>query len=70
MNWVDQQYVFCQVDIGTAVESEKIIQYLKENELFENSVIIITSDHGEAFFEHGACDHGFTLYNEDDGLDN
>ena len=30
MNWVDQLYVFCQVDIGTAVESKQITQYLKQ----------------------------------------
>jgi integron integrase len=30
LNWVAQLYVFCQADIGTTVESEKIIQYLKQ----------------------------------------
>ena len=29
MNWVDQLYIFCQVDIGTALESRQITQYLK-----------------------------------------
>ena len=33
--------------------------------MYDDSIIIITADHGEAFFEHGACDHGFTLYNEE-----
>ena len=30
MNWVAQLYVFCQADIGVAVESEQITQYLKQ----------------------------------------
>ncbi|MGA1840536.1 MAG: sulfatase [bacterium] len=50
---------YCDYHVG------KIIQYLKENGLFDDTIIIITSDHGEAFFEHGECDHGFTLYNEE-----
>ncbi len=33
--------------------------------LMENSVIVITSDHGEAFFEHNYCGHGHTVYNEE-----
>lgn len=31
-------------------------------EIVENSVIIVTSDHGEAFFEHGRLGHRHTLY--------
>jgi arylsulfatase A-like enzyme len=30
--------------------------------VLENTVVIITSDHGEEFVEHGAWDHGNTLY--------
>ena len=35
LNWVDQLNILCQVDIGTAVESKQITQYLKQlsNEL-------------------------------------
>ena len=50
---------YCDYHIG------KILDHLKKEKLYDESVIIITSDHGEAFFEHGACDHGFTLYNEE-----
>ncbi|MBN2372275.1 sulfatase [bacterium] len=50
---------YCDYNIG------KIMQYLREAGLYNDSVIILTSDHGEAFFEHGECDHGFTLYNEE-----
>lgn len=32
--------------------------------LLDNSLIVITSDHGTELGEHGRLDHGFTLYNE------
>ncbi|MCA9107255.1 MAG: sulfatase [Planctomycetales bacterium] len=32
--------------------------------LLDNTLIIVTSDHGTEFCEHGRFDHGFTLYNE------
>lgn len=35
-----------------------IIQVLKSRNLFENTYIILTSDHGEAFGEHGHWGHG------------
>jgi arylsulfatase A-like enzyme len=30
----------------------------------DHSIVVITSDHGEAFLEHGKTSHGNTLYNE------
>ncbi len=38
--------------------------WMKKNDQYENTLIIITSDHGEEFWEHGATGHGFTLYEE------
>ncbi|MGH9854755.1 MAG: sulfatase [Blastocatellia bacterium] len=35
---------------------------LKERGVYDNTVIIITSDHGEEFGEHGVYDHGNSLY--------
>ena len=32
--------------------------------LYDNSLIILTSDHGEEFVEHGGLSHGYTLYEE------
>jgi arylsulfatase A-like enzyme len=37
---------------------------LKTMGLYEKSVIIIVSDHGDEFMEHGGIDHGATLYQE------
>ena len=42
----------------------EFIAYLKESGLYDDSLIIFTSDHGEEFWEHGGVDHGHTLYDE------
>lgn len=43
---------------------ERIFEALNEVGRFENSLILVTSDHGEAFFEHGKLDHNSTVYQE------
>jgi len=43
----------------------EFLRALKKFDLFDNTIIIITSDHGEAFFEHGFCYHGHSVYNEE-----
>lgn len=40
----------------------QFIDYLKRNGLYDNSVIIVTSDHGEAFYQHGYPTHSTSLY--------
>jgi arylsulfatase A-like enzyme len=42
----------------------RLLDALKENSLYKSSLIILTSDHGEEFWEHGGFEHGHTLYNE------
>jgi arylsulfatase A-like enzyme len=42
----------------------RLIRRLKERGWYENSLIIFTSDHGEALYEHGELGHGFNVYNE------
>lgn len=42
----------------------ELMVYLKERDLYENSIIVVFSDHGEEFWEHGAVAHGRTLYQE------
>lgn len=41
-----------------------LVQELKDAGLYENTTIIITSDHGEEFQDHGGYWHGTTLYDE------
>jgi arylsulfatase A-like enzyme len=38
--------------------------WMKESGIYDNTVIILTSDHGEEFLEHGGWWHGTTLYDE------
>jgi len=43
----------------------RIINALKEENIWANTLVIITADHGESFFEHQEITHGgISLYNE------
>ncbi len=42
----------------------KFVSLLKSKNAYENTLIIITSDHGQAFLEHGYLHHGSCLYDE------
>ena len=42
----------------------KIINILKRKEKYDNTVVIFTSDHGQAFKEHGFYGHGIFLFDE------
>jgi choline-sulfatase len=42
----------------------KFIDQLKSLGLYENSIIVVMSDHGTEFYEHKKFDHGHTLYGE------
>ena len=44
---------------------ERFVNWLKENYIYQKTVILFTSDHGEQFWEHGASLHGHTLYEEE-----
>ncbi|MCL5797497.1 MAG: sulfatase-like hydrolase/transferase [Patescibacteria group bacterium] len=46
------------------LEMKRFFQFLKDKNLLKNTVVVITADHGEAFYEHGEWTHGFNLYNE------
>jgi len=43
---------------------KRVFKILKKNRLLDDTIIIITADHGEEFMEHGNIDHGSTLYDE------
>lgn len=42
----------------------RFLRTLRDLGLFEDSLIVLTSDHGEEFFEHGGFEHGHSLYQE------
>ncbi len=43
---------------------ESIVAGMEERGLLEDTWIVLTSDHGEEFHEHGGCGHGNSLYEE------
>ncbi len=42
---------------------KKIFDYLKENKLYDNTMVILTADHGEALGEKGEETHSYFAYN-------
>jgi arylsulfatase A-like enzyme len=42
----------------------ELVEWLQARGAFADTVFVVLSDHGEAFFEHGRWSHGFTLYDE------
>lgn len=51
-----------EVALGSRVFGE-LIELLRRDGRFENTWVVLTSDHGEHFGEHGLVQHMFTLYN-------
>ncbi len=45
-------------------ELAKLFAELKKQNLYDESLIVLTADHGEEFHEHGGWWHGTTLYDE------
>jgi arylsulfatase A-like enzyme len=43
----------------------ELLRWLEANEVFQDTIVVITSDHGEAFLEHGQYQHGKSLYQEE-----
>lgn len=41
-----------------------VVDLLKRHGAWERTLFVVTSDHGEEFFEHGVLGHGFSLYQE------
>jgi arylsulfatase A-like enzyme len=46
----------------------QLLDTLKHQGLLENTVIIITSDHGEAFGDHGVTGHSYTVHLDEVGV--
>jgi arylsulfatase A-like enzyme len=43
----------------------KLVDFLKEEDLFDDTLIVFTSDHGEAFWEHEYYAHGVDVFQEE-----
>ncbi|MGD8540225.1 MAG: sulfatase-like hydrolase/transferase [Candidatus Aminicenantes bacterium] len=42
---------------------ERLFEHLKENSLFESTLVVFTGDHGESLGQHGEKTHGYFAYN-------
>ena len=42
----------------------RLIARLQEMGVYDRTTLVVTSDHGEEFWEHGGFEHGHTLYDE------
>lgn len=40
----------------------RLVDMLEANRLMERTIVVVTSDHGESFLEHGTIKHCFTVY--------
>lgn len=58
INKYDNALHYVDAQIGT------FIQYLKDNNLYDNSLIVVSADHGEAFYEHDLPTHSTSLYDD------
>ena len=45
-------------------EVGRLLEHLKTTGILDESIVIITSDHGEEFWDHGGFEHGHTQYDE------
>ncbi len=54
----DGEVAFVDSELG------RFIDYLKEKDLYNKTLLIVTADHGEEFWEHGGFEHGHSLHRE------
>jgi arylsulfatase A-like enzyme len=54
----DGEVAYCDEHVG------RVLEELDRQGLTENTLVVLSSDHGEEFWEHGGVMHGHTLYAE------
>jgi len=53
----DGEIVFADEQLG------RVLRFLKDKGVYQNTVIVLSGDHGESLGEHGEKTHGFFIYN-------
>ena len=53
----DGEIAFADEQVG------RLLRFLKDRGLYQNTVIVLSGDHGESLGEHGEKTHGFFIYN-------
>ncbi len=54
----DSEIAYTDREIG------RVLSQLRESNLLDDTIVVVTSDHGEEFFEHGTFGHGGSLFGE------
>lgn len=57
-DWYDSEIAFADSLVG------KLLRTLKRTGAYEDTLVIVTADHGEHFGEHGRAYHQFSLFDE------
>lgn len=63
----DREYIEATYDENLRYgdyEVGRVLQKLKDMKLYDNTILIVTADHGEAFWEHNFQGHNSQLYEE------
>ena len=53
----DGEIAFADTQVG------RLLRFLKEKNLYQHTLIVLSGDHGEGLGEHGEQTHGFFIYN-------
>jgi len=54
----DEEIAYLDAEIG------RFLDQLEERAVLDEALVVLTSDHGEEFFEHGGFEHGHAMFDE------
>jgi arylsulfatase A-like enzyme len=54
----DEELLFVDIQLG------RLLEGIRSRGLLDDTVVVLVSDHGEEFFDHGGFEHGHTVYQE------
>ncbi|HAC81415.1 MAG: sulfatase [Candidatus Binatia bacterium] len=66
-NAADQKKIIALYDAGIRYidsQIDRLLQELKSKKIFDDTLIVISADHGEELWDHGSFFHGQSLYEE------
>ncbi len=67
MSSADRSYLAAMYDAELSYHDEymgKFVEDLRHFDLLDDTLLVVTNDHGEEIFDHGKLDHGQSLYDE------
>jgi choline-sulfatase len=54
----DEEVAFVDRELG------RLLAFLEQQSLWERTLVVLTSDHGEELFDHGGFEHGHSMFQE------